>query len=424
MRVPEDIVRKGMFWKAGCENRKTAGVLTIKNGGMSELELIGSLEEDDLYGVSGEITNSFTVCGQIDNDNFTTLYGCFYKRKSHSLTSGISTSILKSSRALLGIAPVDTDDQFSYKSIYFEMENIESWIDITGFKIIKPHNVDKFLVEYELPPHIEATLPNVGRVKIDFNIGIPFRFISEVNLKQTAAIKIYPEAPMKINDAAVVISKIQHFIIFATQKALPLRNVKAILSEDDSSADEISHIIKWYYESSPFQSDSKNLEKENQLFTLSEVSTNLESYLKNWFSIYQKAQPSLMLYFSVVSGAHKYGESINLSISQAAETYQRKMSGNKNLTFRQRIEEFVCPFSALCDFDIGSFLESTVNTRNYLTHYNENIKNKSASGIDLYFLNKKIQDFMTLNLLKDIGFDFSLIEQISKERNLLSDGFS
>lgn len=423
MKVFEPIIRKGLFWKAGQEDHKVSGTLTITNGGISELEIIGSLNKDEGFIFEGVHESNFLVYGQLDKDNYASLYNCYYKRKTNSLTSGISTSIIKPRVSLLGVAFEENEPIITYKSVYFELTDISSWVDISGFKILRPHDQKRFLIEFTLPDNIEVTLNDIGRFSIDFNANHSLGFSQEITARQTVAFKINPQTPISIENATDLISKVQHFIMLATQETLNIENVKAILTpeQDEQASDSQKTIVKWYYESSPFQPDSKAPKRDGVLFTLSGISNDLESRLNKWLEIYQKAQPSIWLYFSSVTGAHRYSESTFLSLSQAAESYQRNISGNKNLTFKPRIAELIKPFSHLCKFDIENFLELTKHTRNYLTHYNEDIKSKSAKGLELYFLNKKLKDVMTLNILKDIGFSPDELEKISNQAGFLRD---
>gem|GEM_PF-6808238 len=426
MRVSETITRKGFFWKAGHEDKKVSGTLKIEDSGVSELEIIGSLTDENPIAFGAEIESNFLIYGQIDNDNYATLYNCYYKKRTHSLTSGISTSIIKARTSLLGIASDEENPQITYKAIYFELEDLSPWIDVSGFKIILPHDQKRFLVDFSLPSQVEANLTGIGKFKIEFNANYPVGFKTEINLKQTTALKIYPESPIKIEESIEIISKIQHFVMLATQSSLTLKNVKAILSSEEENTEDKSLpvIVQWYYQSLPFHEQSSSKNKKDALFTISDITKNIDTRLNKWLEIYKKSQPSIRLYFSAITGAHKYGENTYLSLSQAAESYHRTISENKKLTFKQRIEELTKPFQHLYKFDTDLFLEKTTHTRNYLTHYNEDIKSKAATGVELYFLNKKLQDLMTLNLLKDIGFTDDEIEKISKKAGLLRDDTS
>lgn len=425
MRVPETIIRKGFFWKAGHEDHQVSGTLKIEDGGESELEIIGNLTAntgiDHIF--SSELESNFLIYGKIDKDNYTTLYNCHYKKRTHSLTSGIITSTIKSRKTLLGVASDEEAPKITYKSVYFELEDISPWIDISGFKLVLPHNQKRFLIDFTLPEEIEANLHGIGSFKIEFNANYPANFKTEVTTRQTTAFKIYPKSPIKIEDSIEIIGKIQHFLMLATQHTLTLKNTKAILftGEEYSDQEVPRTIVQWYYESSPFQEASKQKSKEDALFTISEITSTLESRLNIWLQIYEKCQTPIRLYFSAITGDHKYSESLYLSLSQSAESYQRITSGNKNLTFKQRLNELTTPFIHLCKFNIDLFLETATFTRNYFTHYNEEIKDKAATGLDLYILNKRLKDLITLSLLRDVGFTDEEIENISKKSKLLHD---
>ena len=422
MKISEPVIRKGFFWKAGHEGHKVSGTLMAKDGGGVELEIIGRLNEDVMSIFNHELESNFLVYGQLDSDNYATLYNCYYRKNKNSLTSGVSTSIIKPQVTLLGVAFDEENPRPTYKSVYFELSDISSWIDVSGFKVVLPHNQKRFLIDFTLPEHVEVKLEGIGTFKVEFNANYPTSFKQEINLKQTTIFKIYPNIPIEFERATGVVGKIQHFVMLATQEVINLENVKAILSEGDEKIPEKSlpTIVKWYYESSPFQSASKRT-KVDALFTISKIADKLEPRLNKWFEIYQKAQPALWLYFSSMTGAHRYSESVFLSLSQSAESYQRYMTGEKKLSFKQRMRALTEPFVHLYKFDVDSFLDIATNTRNYLTHYNEDVKSKSATGLELYFLNKKLKDLMTLNLLKDTGFTPDELIEISNQAGLLRD---
>ena len=51
------------------------------------------------------------------------------------------------------------------------------------------------------------------------------------------------------------------------------------------------------------------------------------------------------------------------------------------------------------------FVQLTVRTRNWLTHYSEESRQKAASGEDLYRLTEEVIVLMECLLLRDLGFD-------------------
>ena len=57
-------------------------------------------------------------------------------------------------------------------------------------------------------------------------------------------------------------------------------------------------------------------------------------------------------------------------------------------------------------------LRKIVDTRNYLTHYNENLKDNVAEGEELWDLCQKIEVIFQLHFLKVIGFNEEEINSV------------
>lgn len=53
-----------------------------------------------------------------------------------------------------------------------------------------------------------------------------------------------------------------------------------------------------------------------------------------------------------------------------------------------------------------------IDTRNYMTHYNQDLKNKSAQSNSLYKLTIMLEILFQLHILKDLGFTILEIKQI------------
>ena len=60
----------------------------------------------------------------------------------------------------------------------------------------------------------------------------------------------------------------------------------------------------------------------------------------------------------------------------------------------------------------GRIITRIVDTRNYLTHYDESLKEKIASGRDLALLCLKMEAFFQLNFLKILDFTCAEIKSI------------
>jgi len=58
-----------------------------------------------------------------------------------------------------------------------------------------------------------------------------------------------------------------------------------------------------------------------------------------------------------------------------------------------------------------------VDTRNYLTHYDDELKNSSLKDADLYWANQRLRIFITILLLKEIGIEENVILESMRKNN-------
>lgn len=96
-------------------------------------------------------------------------------------------------------------------------------------------------------------------------------------------------------------------------------------------------------------------------------------------------------------------------------------------SLRRRIKELL----AEIDTDILSilftgkkerkeFIDNVVNTRNYLVHHSELLKSKASKGVMLYHLSKKVNIFLILIVLKEIGFTKEELKKALSSINYLN----
>jgi hypothetical protein len=58
----------------------------------------------------------------------------------------------------------------------------------------------------------------------------------------------------------------------------------------------------------------------------------------------------------------------------------------------------------------GDFIDTVVVTRNYLTHYDKDLKERAASGIDIFHLARELKMLLEICLLRELGFSSEEIE--------------
>ena len=81
------------------------------------------------------------------------------------------------------------------------------------------------------------------------------------------------------------------------------------------------------------------------------------------------------------------------------------MHGNE-INLGKRIKRIIDPFKAEIgtSAERGKVIRQIVDTRNYLTHYDEALRESAVSGRDLWVLCRKMESFFQLHLLHVLGF--------------------
>ena len=214
--------------------------------------------------------------------------------------------------------------------------------------------------------------------------------------------------------------------------------------------------ILMYYRTQPYTEDEPEIEWHRMLFRYIEIKENAERIINSWLNAYDKIEPSLNLYFSVSTGGQKYVESKFLALAQGLETYHRRTSDESRmkrnefkkltetlidkcpkehqdllseklkywneLSLRQRLKKIVEPFKEF----IGNrknrdrLIGNIVDTRNYLTHYDESLKGKAIIGEELWSLYRKMEAlFQLIFLYKVLDFTKEEVKAIIADNGQL-----
>jgi hypothetical protein len=195
------------------------------------------------------------------------------------------------------------------------------------------------------------------------------------------------------------------------------------------------------------------------------VADKIEKVMALWFLKAQNLRSVYDLFFGTFYNPGMYLQFQFLSLIQAIESYHRVTKGGKYLSdeswqpyrenlanqipieldgghreslksrikygneysLRKRLGELLLTIdekSLSVLFPSINFLTGTiVDTRNYLTHYDDELKDSSLKGADLYWANQRLRIFLTLLLLKEIEIDENVILESMKENNKISQIF-
>ncbi|TQI82495.1 hypothetical protein FHU10_2527 [Serratia fonticola] len=448
MRVEGEYKKTGYFWLPGEDAKKIPGVLSINDGGEVELEIIGffdtsinSLDADD---------NIDRIIGHVEVDGLVTLDDCSYSCKNFSF-GGISKSKILVRRALVG-ADWGKDEDVTFNTFSFTLDCLDEWVGISGIDVRYDRIRKTAMINFNPPEIIEFTLDNEMKLSICFTYSLPSsRSLKEAKITQDAYFKLESDKLLALNDFKTVAYKITNLMCFAMDEVVTMKNVSATSSEiqhEVGAGKKYPVSIKIYYQSIPYSEKIPERDRYNMLFNFGTVKNNAQQVFNNWINAYEYLYPALGLYFSTKVGAQKYLDGKFLALAQGLETYHRRTSNEKlmeledfeslvskileacpnehidwlkgrlmhgnEISLRNRLKKIIEPFEEHLGTskERSKLLRKIVDTRNYFTHYSEDLEGDSAKGKELWNLCLKMEAILNLHFLNVIGFTVEEIKII------------
>lgn len=448
MRVEEEYIKTGFFWLPEKSDEKVPGVLTIEDGGNITLEIVGLFDnEKDAF---NEDFNLGRVIGCVEKDGLVTLEDCFYTKKNMPF-GGISKSKICVNKALCCVA-YEKYEEITFNTLSFSVDCIDEWVGVSGIKVDTDWKNSTATISYDPPASIEIELDEGMKLEIGFIYTLPgFPNTTEAKISQRAYFKIKSDSLKPLNKFIEYVYKITNLMCFAIDATVSIKNVSATSNEikSDVGNGNMSPVsIGIYYSSTPYTKAVPDNGWHRMLFTYGAIKSNASDVFTNWIKAYEEISPALNLYFSTKNGAQKYLDGKFLALAQGLETYHRRTSTEKlmdsskfdslvsvimencpendkewlsgrlmhgnEINLGKRLKRIIEPFKdKLGNSGTRSkLLRKIVDTRNYLTHYNDELRDKAASGKELWSLCRKMEVIFQLHFLKVIGFNDSEIDGV------------
>ncbi len=459
MRIKEELKNSGYFWLPGNEDKKIPGTLTILDGGKIELEVVGLFDES-IKALSGD-DDLRRIIGYVEKDGLVTLENCFYRKKNITF-GGISKSTVHVHKVISGVA-YDKDEAITFNTVSFIVEGIDEWVGITGIKISRSNDYKTATISYIPQEEIVYNLQAGFKLHIFFGYTLPgFANTTEARITHRTYFKLSSDDAKEFSEFSKIIHRITYLLGFAVDSTVTISDISATSNEivrEISEGETIPVTMKLYYPSLPFSDNVPKIDTHRMLFRFADISENAEHVFNQWLSTYSIIRPSLGLYFSAVSGDHKYLDGKFLALAQGLETYHRRTSnetlkdeaeframiasilwscpkqnrrwlrgrlyhGNE-INLGQRIKRIIEPYKSYLgnSKQRNKFIRSVVNTRNYLTHYSEELEKDSVKGSELWSLCQKMEAVFQLHLLQQLGFEEFDIQRILSNNYKLKQKF-
>jgi hypothetical protein len=438
MKLPTSIRLQGYWWLPENEEHKITGVLECSREGELTLNVLGSFSEK-LVDESHKIP---VIHGFSERGKFITLLDCVF-RDRHLHFPGIPESSIHAHQMLVGVH-FHPSNPTKFTSISFHCEGLDEWLGVSGIRVSRDLECPSATIEYEPPGEITASIGSELQFLVGFSWTAPSAFgkVSEAKITQKAHIRIVSEEPLDLKDLIRLTYRLNNFLCLAIDEIVSLTEVKvrspSVTQEIKGKVYEPD--IDVYYSSQPQSSIELKVKPHHMLFQYQHISDRLDEVLILWLAKYEFLEPVFNLYFAAVSNRNLYLENRFLALIPGLETLHRRtnkktvmpeeefkacvtavmsaVNGNRQdwlmsrleyanePSLRARLKDLITPFKSFLGNSERrkALIDKTVNTRNYLTHWDSSLQHKSASGHELLVLTQKLRALFELQFLHQLGF--------------------
>ena len=461
-----DFELKGLWWLPEQPDLQISGIISFENEKKISLELLGSFHEVKTFG-SGDFFHPDIILGITDNGQVCTLFRNFETQNQMNFP-GIQKSIIESQYLFVG-KHYNTTDDICFSSFQANFTNLENWLVKRPFSMEIPKDAktgewklthkwpDEFISNIEV---LNSTIESTHEFKTDGDLT------RNATWKSKAYLKIIPKKQEHFKWFWKVIYDLCNFLTLLIGDTTYIVSVKAYGDDIEITPEQKTKETIEVFFTQKKPGLNEGIHPFEMIIPFPRISDKIERVMSLWFSKAQNLRSVYDLFFGTFYNPGMYRQFHFLSLIQAIESYHRVTKGGKYISddswqtyrktladhipaeldsghreslksrikygneysLRKRLSELLCTIdkkSLLVLFPSKNFLAGTVvDTRNYLTHYDVELKDSSLKGADLYWANQRLRIFLTLLLLKDIEIEESVILASMKENNKISQIFN
>lgn len=458
MRLIKAIEEKGYFWLDDNQEDKIQGTLKIDKNGEILLELFGEISRSSTSLINSDNVDYYHINGIVDN-KYVTLIGCYTRKFKMLLPSGFHEVLVSANMAILGVG-YSSDEELLFEKVNFSFSDADEWFDVSGIdkKILK--NEEGGDLGYQL--HYTPQEPIIFELLDGYSIEVKFKAsVNDIDkthlntIQESIVLSIFSDVNKPLDEFTEQIFKLGQFLSFMTGRLINLDSLNGLSNILDSESNEVSAKQYIYYSSVFNSNESSSSKMEEPLLKFTEIRSINPDFFKNWMLAYESLSPALALYFAYQSGAYRFLDSKFLALAQGLETFHRRTSSElsmsesdfekmlseiidncpathkkwlemklyfaNELSLRKRLQDLFEPYIDLFGSkkDIKNTVGKIVTTRNYLTHYNLELKKQASTGRDLLKTVKSMEVLFTIHFLAIIGMDKEDIIKMTKTSPIL-----
>lgn len=448
--IYDSFTEQGFFWLPGKRDDEVPGTLSYDPENGAVLKLLG---------IFGELHEAFKrAFGGAHDDDEAVIHGVTMKGKPISLLHaydtnrqlnmpGIPNETWKSNLLIIGAHITSADDEAIFPKSYFRFDEIETWLEHSPFTQTFDTEAKTLNVFAEKPreiafaSHAEFDVSSVGSLYSDQDPAT--HFVIDV----TSQMAITPREPRSLNwhlDRAVRLQELAslcsgHFLPFTS---FELRGPDVELGGGGTLPAEVHFYARMIHGERPDKIRSK---RRTPIVTGPELNRFNPQAMQLWFDQFEEFSPALRLFFTITAEQQMFTNIRLLLAIQALEVFHRRTSHETVMaedefgkfaaamvaaipadaepamreklgslyrfanepSLKQRLRSIVAGLTEAFGEVPGGFnkkfIRKLVDTRNYYTHFSEELRERTLDGEGMYWATRRVILLLTLLFLQRLG---------------------
>lgn len=443
--LTENFEISGTWWLSENPENRILGTIKVSHKKIT-LELEGSFEQ-----ISGFQSPPYRpiILGELRNEMDATLFQCSFISLIGGLRHQNVTYVI--GYLFLGCHFIN-EESITFNRISLKFSKLDSWIQIHGFNATDTDGL--FSISYTPPETITVEINENLSLSIFFGVSHSISTSSkrEETISQSISIQLATNNEFNFFEFLKLIQHLRNFLSLGIMGPEYITSMTGFSNEflEGSEESRIERSIFIYYAQGDLP-DTSFVNETNMLFTFRQIQNNFETYIRKWFERIETFEMVGNVYFGTMYNSNSYLHEKFLSIVSALESFHRifrdgTIWDNEHFEaiktklvesvaaedreeirtrfryanepyLRRRLRSIIDEFQFFLGNESGfnaSFIGLVVDTRNYYTHYDLELRNNIIENQRLPRFIARLRILMEAAFLSELGFEQETIANLMR----------
>ncbi len=455
MQLQTPINTYGNFWLVNKPDDRLPGILNITIEGAASLDLFGTFKflQNDSGSDWQLLTEKLHILGATNKLGAVTLIDCFIVNHNQVRNIELLSKFTIDIGRVFGRTHFETEEPCFF-GMTFSVEGLDEWFAFYHRPFSSEGDpFERMSITYSKPDSIIFDIPD--NFTISFNMGVETesaQFQETVTSRMNVCIESSQMRPF--SDFLYMLIKVKNFLSFVIDRTVSFTSITGDSQDPDnqSTSGTFPIPVEIYGRFDPYDLPKADVRLGNVLISFDALAHNIQDCLSRWLTNYEEYEPTFNLYFLVMANRYMHLEGGFLFLVNGIESLHRRSSTEtrmppeefhclrdtilqntpdlwkrlvdeklkyaNELSLRSRIKQMIEPFGDLfgSNADRNAFVNRVVNTRNYLTHYDNSIKDQAVTDPrKLLQLRFKLEALVQLHLLYCLGVEHDHIDALARQ---------